>query len=136
MDRKRLIAAAKKSLLVEGFSRPAEVSILLVDDAEMHIMNKQYRGVDKPTDVLSFSQMEGDTPEIDGMPAVLGDIVISVDTAKRQAEQQGKSLRDELDLLVVHGMLHLLGFDDETDELADVMREHERPILEQLNDGR
>lgn len=129
VDQRRLTAAVRRTLQVEGFDRSAEVSIVLVDDEEMHELNKHYRGIDKPTDVLSFSQLEGETPEIADMPVVLGDIVISVDTAGKQAEQRGRALSDELDLLVVHGMLHLLGYDDQTDEGADEMREHEKRIL-------
>ena len=96
----------------------------------MRELNRDYRGKDRPTDVLSFSQLEGEPmqPE-EEEPVALGDIVISIDTAKRQAAEKGHSLSDELDLLVVHGMLHLLGYDDETDEQAEVMREHEICIL-------
>jgi probable rRNA maturation factor len=97
-------------------------------------MNRAYRGYDKPTDVLSFAQQEaiGDAPPmptVPGVPPVLGDIVISVETAARQAETHGVSLEDELALLTVHGLLHLLGYEDETEAGAARMREREQEIL-------
>lgn len=142
MDQKRLTAAVEKSLQAEGFQRPAEVSLSLIGDADMRELNRDYRGFDKPTDVLSFSQLEeGESTveqsnAIEGEPILLGDIVISVETAKRQADDKGHDLEAELDLLVVHGMLHLLGYDDETDEGAEQMRERENNILRQLEHGR
>jgi probable rRNA maturation factor len=98
-----------------------EVSLLLTDDTRIHEFNRQYRNIDRPTDVLSFSQVqEGTTPsEASGL---LGDIVISVETALRQAEARHKAGEDEMDLLAGHGLLHLLGYDDETPEGADQMR--------------
>lgn len=102
---------------------------MLVDDAEMRILNHKYRGIDRSTDVLSFSQLEGERPEAKGMPVVLGDIIISVETAIRQAESRGVLPDSELDLLAVHGLLHLLGYNDETDAQADEMRERESAIL-------
>lgn len=131
MDQKRLIEVVKKSLLVEKFGKPVEVSIVLTDDEDMHELNRDYRGKDKPTDVLSFPQLEGEPFGIQDGPVALGDIVISVDTARRQAVERGRTLEDELDLLVAHGMLHLLGYDDETEEGAAEMREHELLILGQ-----
>jgi rRNA maturation RNase YbeY len=84
-----------------------ELSLALVTDPEIQILNRQYRGKDKPTDVLSF-------PLADGLqPFLLGDVVISVETAARQAQRRGHSLREELQILLVHGILHLLGYDHE-----------------------
>jgi probable rRNA maturation factor len=78
-----------------------------VTDPEIQILNRQYRGKDKPTDVLSF-------PLADALqPFLLGDVVISVETAARQAQRRGHSLREELQILLVHGILHLLGYDHE-----------------------
>lgn len=85
-----------------------EVSVLLTDDAEIRTLNREFRGIDRATDVLSF---EG-PPEL---PEVLGDIVISVDTASRQAAHFGHSTSTEIAILGLHGGLHLLGFDDQTD---------------------
>ena len=91
-----------------GFER-AELSVVMTDDATIHDLNRTWRHKDKPTDVLSFSQYEGEGPA--GAVPVLGDVIISTDTAQRQAEQIGHSLDDELQRLLVHGVLHLLGHD-------------------------
>ena len=112
----------------------AEVSILLTDDEVIHDLNLRYRGYDKPTDVLSFAQREAlpdapRAPKLPGIPDPLGDVIISVDMAERQAAAHGVSLADELALLTVHGILHLLGHEDETEEGADRMRVREREIL-------
>lgn len=88
----------------------AELSVLLVSDAEMRALNRRYRDADRATDVLAFAQREGPG----GAPAgVLGDVVISVDTARRQAATYGASVGQEGDRLLVHGLLHLLGYDHE-----------------------
>jgi len=107
--------AVKKTLHSAGINdRSVEISIALVDDAAMRELNRRYRGKDTPTDVLSFPM----TPEvaISGVPRLLGDVVISMDTALRQAETGGRSLDEELCHLVIHGVLHLLGYDDVTPE--------------------
>lgn len=91
--------------------------------------------MDRPTDVLSFSQIEGEPVTLEEGAIPLGDVVVSVDTAERQAEEAGHSTDQELDLLVVHGMLHLLGYDDQTEAGAAEMRKHEKAILDELKDG-
>jgi len=101
----------------------SELSILLTGDDEIHQLNKIYRQRDRPTDVLSFSQREGEFP---GPEAVLGDVVISIETADRQAAERGHTLRAEILELLAHGLLHLLGFDH---ELSDA--EHERHLGKQ-----
>lgn len=136
MNRDRLKRAVRKSLQSEGFEGPAEVSIVLTDDAEIHVLNREYRGIDRPTDVLAFSQLEGETFHQESGPVALGDIVISVETAARQATEAGHSLQDEIDLLVVHGVLHLLGYDDQTEDGAAEMRRREKAILSELEDGK
>ena len=105
----------------------AELSILLCDDAKMWELNLAYRQKDRPTDVLAFAQREG-TP-VPGQDHVLGDVVISVETAARQAEERGHSTTQELKLLVVHGICHLLGYDHELDADAELMEAKERQIL-------
>jgi probable rRNA maturation factor len=125
--------AVRRLLQSEGRAR-AEVSVLLTDDAAVHAMNRDYRGKDKPTDVLSFAQSEqlGDAPAppvIPGMSEMLGDVVISVDTAVRQAATHNIALEQELALLAVHGVLHLIGYEDETEAGAEQMRVKEREIL-------
>ena len=109
---RRIRNLAQRLLLAEGCKDNTEVSVLLTDDTQIEQLNKEYRHVDGSTDVLSFSQLEGDDnfaqEEDDGL---LGDVVISVETAKRQAESQGHFLDEEIDVLLVHGILHLLGYD-------------------------
>ena len=90
--------------------RHGELSLLLVSDGEMRRLNRRWRGRDRPTDVLAFAQAEGPGGAPDGM---LGDVVISVDTARRQAAERGETLGREAERLLVHGVLHLLGYDHE-----------------------
>ncbi len=118
---------------VLGFlGKPAgEVSLLFCDDAVIHPLNRDWRGKDKPTDVLSFSQQEG---ELIGDPNLLGDIIISIDTAQRQADERGHSLAVEVRVLVVHGLCHLLGYDHEEDDEAEVMEALERSLLRKLDE--
>jgi probable rRNA maturation factor len=111
-------------------SKELEVSVLLTDDAGIQCLNKQYRNIDKPTDVLAFAMREGAGSEIN--PHLLGDIVISIQTAQRQALDVQHSLDMELNLLAVHGTLHLLGYDNETDSEATIMRDKEETILRLL----
>ena len=97
-----------------GLQPVLQTSLVLTDDQRIQTLNRDYRGQDKPTDVLSFSQLEGDV-KLAAPPSgslLLGDIVISVETARRQARS---SLDDELCHLAVHGALHLLGYDHQTD---------------------
>jgi len=108
-----------RQLKGSGFSKKTEVSLVLCGDAAIRKLNKRWRGFDKSTDVLSFPQLEGEVaPQPPGAPLVLGDVVISLPTAKRQAKEAGKALEEELALLWVHGLLHLLGYDHarKTDE--------------------
>lgn len=90
----------------------AEVGCLLVTDRRIRALNRRYRGEDFPTDVLAFPQGEGGGPP--GHPGLLGDVVISVETAARQAARAGNSLEREAALLLIHGILHLLGHDHAT----------------------
>ena len=111
-----------------------EISVLLTDDAAIQELNSRYRGVDKPTDVLSFSQFDlSESVEVPptsiGIPTMLGDIVISVETAIRQAAAHDVTLERELALLAVHGLLHLMGHEDETDAGAERMHRREREIV-------
>lgn len=108
----------------------AELSVVLCDDAFIHPLNRDWRGKDKPTDVLSFAQREGE--EADPDDPVLGDVVISLETAARQAEERGHALGHELRVLLVHGMCHLLGYDHEEDEEAEEMEALERDLLSEL----
>jgi probable rRNA maturation factor len=89
----------------------AELTVSLIDDAEIRRLNRDYRGKDRPTDVLAFAMREG--ARVAGDDIVLGDVVISLDTAARQARQRQVSTADEVRTLLIHGVLHLLGYDHE-----------------------
>jgi probable rRNA maturation factor len=89
-----------------------EISFLLTDDHRVHQLNKLYRKKDRPTDVLAFAMREGDFGGLAG--EVLGDVIISVPTARRQAEEAGKDVLEEVTMLAAHGLLHLLGWDHDT----------------------
>ncbi len=93
-------------------------------------MNTKYRGIDKPTDVLSFSLQEGDvkSPEVES-DKLLGDIIISAETAQRQADTLNHSMERELTVLLIHGLLHLTGYDHEEDKDYKIMREKESEML-------
>lgn len=116
--------AAEAALINLGELEDAELSLLLTDDDTVHALNRTYRGVDKPTDVLSFSQREGENP--DEWDNLLGDIIISVEKARRQAEEYGHSMAREVAFLTVHGVLHLLGWDhQEADDERRMMAKTE-----------
>ncbi len=92
-----------------------ELSVVLCDDPTIHALNRDYRHKDKPTDVLAFAMREGEGAEhAHGAHGVLGDVVISLDTAARQAGARARSLDAEVTMLLAHGLLHLLGFDHVT----------------------
>lgn len=106
---------------------------MLTDDARVAELNKEYRGVDGPTDVLSFAMTEGDDfARGEDEPAMLGDVVISVETAQRQADEQGHSLSDEVDFLLIHGLLHLLGYDHADPEQERIMFAKQEEVLGRL----
>lgn len=107
----------------------AEVSVLFCDDAVIQPLNRDWRGKDRPTDVLSFSQEEG---ERIGDLDLLGDIVISVPTAARQAAERGHDTSYELRILLVHSVCHLIGYDHEDDDEAEQMEALERSLMRQL----
>ena len=121
---------------LEALSPQTEVDITLVDDAAIHELNRTYRGIDRPTDVLSFALDEGEEePEVDDdeIEHLLGDVIISAPTAVRQGEEYGHGLEREMTYLAVHGMLHLLGYDhmEEKDKL--IMRKREQEVLRRLD---
>lgn len=110
---------------------PAALAILFTDDAAIAEINRQWRGQAKPTNVLSFPAPAG-LPVPEGEPAPLGDIVLAFGTVAREAKEQGKPLPDHATHLIVHGVLHLLGRDHESEAEAKVMEELERSILTKL----
>lgn len=108
---------------------PLEVACVFVNDATIRDLNAQYRGKDAPTNVLSFASEDELLP---GMPAVLGDVILSLETICREALEQGKPLRAHATHMMVHGLLHLLGFDHENDEEAEEMEALEITLLSDL----
>lgn len=117
--RTALAQRAARAALAQGRHLPAQVAltIRLTDDAELRALNRQYRAADAPTDVLSFGgegYRDGQPSDGDNAPAYLGDIAISMERCAAQAERYGHPLEDELALLVIHGVLHLLGYDHHT----------------------
>ncbi len=119
-----------KLLRSSGFP-DAELSVLFVGDRAMRTLNHEWRHIDRTTDVLSFSQREGRFAEI--RPELLGDIVISVPRAERQAREAGHTLTREIERLLVHGLLHLLGYDHERGPAeAGRMRRRERQFMKRI----
>jgi probable rRNA maturation factor len=111
----------------EEFKNRAELSILLTSDEAIRQLNSNFRGQDKPTNVLSFG---GETETVSTVPSfLLGDVVLSYQTIAKEAQQQGKSFDDHVSHLIVHGVLHLLGYDHDNDELAHKMERVEIKIL-------
>lgn len=135
-----LTQVLNKAAEVYGIEPQAEVSVVLADDDYIHQLNHQYRGKDRPTDVLSFAMNDhcaGEhEPAIAAAPddseILLGDIVISLETTARQAEEFGHGLERELAYLTVHGMLHLLGYDHEAEAERAEMRQEEEHVLSLL----
>ena len=129
-----VLSVLQKAAEVYGLADSDEVSVVFCDDAYIRQLNRDYRGQDKATEVLSFALDEGEEPDVHDGPAqhLLGDIIISLDTAARQAEDYGHTLERELAYLAIHGMLHLLGYDhmDEADQQE--MRTEEEYVLTRL----
>lgn len=118
----------------------AEVSVTFVTNEKIHEINREYRHVDRPTDVISFALEEMGEGEIEivggDMPRVLGDIIISVEKTREQAVEYGHSFERELGFLAVHGFLHLLGYDHMTEEEEKVMFSKQEEILTSFGLGR
>ena len=125
VDTERLVARAEALLAAVG-QIEAELSLRLADDAEIAALNERWRGRSGPTDVLSFSLLEGDHDGHRG--PLLGDVVIGLAVAERQAREQGHGLGEELDRLLIHGLLHLLGHDHEEPEPARRMSAEEERL--------
>jgi probable rRNA maturation factor len=126
----RLQHCAKALLSALGESR-SELSVALVDDRQIKELNGQWRSRPRATDVLSFSQIEGE--KANHRSRLLGDVVISVETAARQAADRRRGLDEIVIRLLIHGLLHLIGHDHETDEEATLMKTEERRLWRQLN---
>ena len=129
LDRQLLELKARKILSFLGQSQ-AELSLMFIGDKKMRELNYQYRGVDRSTDVLSF---EAGIPVKGDYPLVLGDVVINVQRAEAQAIESGRDFYDELWRLLVHGILHLMGYDHETSTKdAKLMEKKEMEVLNAL----
>lgn len=129
--------AIRTTLKSEKFSDDAEVSVTLTDNAEIHEINREYRGVDRPTDVLSFPMAEDDDNigdlDMDKGAVLLGDIVISVEKIEEQAKEYMHSFERELAYLTIHSTLHLLGYDHVTGpEDEKEMTEKQDKIIESM----
>ena len=129
----------QNEILELPLNRQIEVSVTLTNDAEIQDLNSSYRDQNKPTNVLSFPTYEASEladlaqlPLPVGMPLVLGDIIMAFETTRREAELENKAFRDHFTHLLLHGCLHLLGFDHETEEEAEVMETLETQLLEEL----
>ncbi|MCG5243987.1 rRNA maturation RNase YbeY [Azospirillum doebereinerae] len=123
-------ALATLAAIYDAEDGPAELSVVLADDALVQQLNRDYRGKDKPTNVLSFALTEAEEPEPEeGVPVLLGDVILAFETVRREAAEQNKSPDDHLTHLVVHGVLHLLGYDHETDDEAEEMEALETRLL-------
>lgn len=129
----------KTVLELENIRHDVNIYITLTNNEEIHKINKEYREVDRPTDVLSFPMYEREEiadlreEKTDEIEEILGDIIISIPKVKEQAVEYGHSYERELAYLTTHGMLHLLGYDHMIEEEKIVMREHEEAVLEKLN---
>lgn len=126
--------------LVRYHHPEAELSVALVDNVYIHELNRQYRGIDQPTDVLSFAFHETETMVFGEaaavIPDMLGDIYISVERAREQAERFGHSFERELCYLATHGLLHLVGYDHQQPEETARMRQAEEALMAEFSLGR
>ena len=125
------VERAVSETLIAHNSEDCEVSVLLTDDPHMTELNREYREIDAPTDVLAFAMQEGEDNNFLNAN-ILGDVVISLETAERQAKEEVHSLEEEVAFLTVHGVLHLLGYDHQTDNEATAMFEKQDVILQGL----
>ncbi len=123
---RRLLRSRARALLAALSHARSELSVALVEDAEIARLNQAYRGKAGPTDVLSFSLLEG--PAVAHRGALLGDVVIGVETADGQARRGRRTLDDEVARLLIHGTLHLLGHDHERPDEARTLRAEERRL--------
>ena len=126
---KKAAATIATVLEVEAYNENVEVSLSFVDRDRIHQLNRDYRKVDRPTDVLSFPM---DEDYVEGFDEMLGDIVICLDVAKEQADDFGHSLEREIMYLICHSTLHLLGYDHENEEDKREMREKEKQVMKKL----
>ncbi|MBX3512330.1 MAG: rRNA maturation RNase YbeY [Xanthobacteraceae bacterium] len=125
-----LVRRAAEAALLDNDAPPSEISVVLSGDEHIRELNKHHRGMDKPTNVLSFPAARMKTPA--GGPRLLGDVVLAFETCQREAAEEAKPIENHVTHLVVHGVLHLLGYDHEDDDEAETMEGRERQILAKL----
>lgn len=121
------------AMKVENIDESSEVSISFVNDEQIQELNREYRQKDEPTDVLSFPMNEGEDVDVDfgdGMPQLLGDVIISIPRVEAQAKEYGHDFKRELCFLAVHGFLHLIGYDHETEAEEAIMFKKQEEILD------
>jgi probable rRNA maturation factor len=118
--------------MVGAETSDAELAVMLTDDAGIRVLNRNWRGQDKPTNVLSFPALQPTGPSPDDAPRMLGDIAIAWETTRREADEEQKPFDHHLSHLAVHGFLHLVGYDHENDVDAEAMEHLERDILRVL----
>ncbi len=141
-EEKIIKKVVKEVLKAEDIVHDVDVYITLTNNEEIHKINKEYRDVDRPTDVRSFPMYERDEikflkeKKLSDEEEILGDIIVSIEKTKEQAEEYGHSFERELAYLVTHGMLHLLGYDHMIEEEKTVMREREEFVLNKLGISR
>lgn len=141
-EEKIIKSVVEKVLVEEKVVTDVDVYITLTNNEEIHKINLEYRNVDRPTDVLSFPMYERDeiadlkNDTQDEIEKILGDIIVSIEKVKEQAEEYGHSFERELAYLITHGMLHLLGYDHIEEDEKSVMRGREEEILAMLNFSR
>ncbi|MDP2642474.1 MAG: rRNA maturation RNase YbeY [Candidatus Peregrinibacteria bacterium] len=121
-----ILATKIKKIIAE---KNGKISLIIVNDKKIQKINKEFRGFDKPTDVISFEYMEDSSAVHGGDELSVGDIFISLDTAKRQAKERDHSFQKELGILFVHGLLHVFGFDHDDDKEEAEMEKWAKKIL-------
>ncbi len=125
------LSIARLPAIMKG--RIFEASVVLANDALIQILNREYRDMDKPTNVLSFATIDSDDPLPEEGPFPLGDVILSYQTIDREAREQGKFFKDHFTHMVIHGTLHLIGYDHQTEDEANIMETLEIRILGKLN---
>lgn len=126
---KKIAAAAADRLVLNS----ARITIIITDDAYIRTINKEYRSIDRPTDVISFANRDNPFPDIDASQEEIGDIYLSIEQAERQSHEYRVSLTDEMKRLIIHGILHLVGYDHErSDEDEEVMLQKEDELWKSI----
>ena len=135
LDDEWLQEIAAATLSAENAADNAEMGIVITGQQQIQQLNRDYRNIDRPTDVLSFPMQEGDDPDFASPPdgiSHLGDVIISCPQAEKQAKEHGHTLKKEMATLIIHGVLHLLGYDHIENEEAEAMESRERQILQDI----